>query len=69
MYGAALLLGRAPDVRHLRARRIEAVGNAAIPAQADVALMWCRAFARRRAIDFYRYGCGSMRWRPRRRLS
>ena len=38
MYGAALpvgLLGRAPGVRHLRARHIEVVGNAPIPAQAD----------------------------------
>jgi len=38
MYGAALplgLLGRAPGVRHVRARRVEVVGNAAIPAQAD----------------------------------
>jgi diacylglycerol kinase (ATP) len=38
MYGAALpvgLLGRAPGVRHVRARRIEVVGNAPIPVQAD----------------------------------
>jgi YegS/Rv2252/BmrU family lipid kinase len=38
MYGAALpvgLLGRAPGVRHVRARRIEVVGNTLIPAQAD----------------------------------
>jgi diacylglycerol kinase (ATP) len=38
MYGAALpvgLLGRAPGVRHVRARQIEVVGNAPIPAQAD----------------------------------
>ena len=38
MYGAALpvgLLGRAPGVRHLRARRVEVVGNTPIPAQAD----------------------------------
>ena len=38
MYGAALpvgFLGRAPGVRHVRARRVEAVGNAPIPAQAD----------------------------------
>jgi diacylglycerol kinase (ATP) len=38
MYGAALpvgLLGRAPGVRHVRARQIEVVGNAPIPVQAD----------------------------------
>jgi len=38
MYGAALpvgLLGRAPGVRHVRARRVEVVGNAPIPVQAD----------------------------------
>jgi YegS/Rv2252/BmrU family lipid kinase len=38
MYGAALpvgMLGRAPGVRHVRARRIEVVGNAPIPVQAD----------------------------------
>ncbi len=38
MYGAALpvgLLGRRPGVRHVRAQRIEVVGNAPIPAQAD----------------------------------
>lgn len=38
MYGAALpfdLLGRAPGVQHVRARRVDVVGNAAIPAQAD----------------------------------
>ena len=38
MYGAALpvnLLGRAPGVRQIRARRVDVVGNAAIPAQAD----------------------------------
>jgi diacylglycerol kinase (ATP) len=38
MYGAALpvgVLGRAPGVRHVRARRIEVIGNAPIPAQAD----------------------------------
>ena len=38
MYGAALpvgRLGRAPGVRHLRARCVEVVGNAPIPAQAD----------------------------------
>jgi len=38
MYGAALpvgLLGRAPGVRHVRARRIEVVGNAPIPVQTD----------------------------------
>jgi diacylglycerol kinase (ATP) len=38
MYGAALpvgVLGRAPGVRHVRARRIEMIGNALIPAQAD----------------------------------
>jgi diacylglycerol kinase family enzyme len=29
------LLGRAPGVRHVRARRIEVVGNTLIPAQAD----------------------------------
>ena len=38
MYGAALpvgLLGRAPGVRHVRARHVEVVGNTPIPAQAD----------------------------------
>jgi diacylglycerol kinase (ATP) len=38
MYGAALpvgLLGLAPGVRHMRAERVEVVGNAPIPAQAD----------------------------------
>jgi diacylglycerol kinase (ATP) len=38
MYGAALpldLLGRAPGVRQIRARRVDVLGNAAIPAQAD----------------------------------
>lgn len=38
MYGAALpvgLLGRAPGVRHVRAHRIEVVGNTPIPVQAD----------------------------------
>jgi diacylglycerol kinase (ATP) len=38
MYGAALpldLLGRAPGVRQVRACRVDVVGNAAIPAQAD----------------------------------
>jgi YegS/Rv2252/BmrU family lipid kinase len=38
MYGAALpvgLLGRAPGVRHVRARTVELVGNTPIPAQAD----------------------------------
>jgi diacylglycerol kinase (ATP) len=38
MYGAALpcdLLRHAPGVRHLRASRIEVVGDAAVPAQAD----------------------------------
>jgi diacylglycerol kinase (ATP) len=38
MYGAALplnLLGRAPGVQHVRATRVDVVGNAAIPAQAD----------------------------------
>jgi YegS/Rv2252/BmrU family lipid kinase len=38
MYGAALpfdLLGRAPGVRQVRARRVDVVGNWAIPAQAD----------------------------------
>jgi diacylglycerol kinase (ATP) len=38
LYGAALpcnMLGRAPGVRHLRASRIEVIGNATIPAQAD----------------------------------
>jgi YegS/Rv2252/BmrU family lipid kinase len=38
MYGATLPLnglGRAPGVRHLRAQRIDVVGNEAIPAQAD----------------------------------
>jgi diacylglycerol kinase (ATP) len=38
MYGAALpldLLARAPGVQHLRARRVDVVGNWATPAQAD----------------------------------
>ncbi len=38
MYGAALpvgLLGRAPGVKHVRARRVEVIGSALIPAQAD----------------------------------
>ena len=38
LYGAALpcnLLGRAPGVRHLRASRIEVIGNETVPAQAD----------------------------------
>lgn len=38
MYGAALplnLLGRAPGVRHIRARRIDFLHNAAVPAQTD----------------------------------
>jgi diacylglycerol kinase (ATP) len=38
LYGAALpldLLGRAPGVRHLRALRIDFVGNETVPAQAD----------------------------------
>ncbi len=38
MYGAALplnLLGRSPGVRQVRARRVDVVGNAAIPVQAD----------------------------------
>ncbi|MGD0106035.1 MAG: diacylglycerol kinase family protein [Rhodopila sp.] len=38
MYGAALplnLLGRAPGVRHIRARRIEFLQNEAVPAQTD----------------------------------
>lgn len=38
LYGAALplhLLGRAPGVRHVRARRVDFVGNARIPVQAD----------------------------------
>jgi len=38
LYGAALpldLLGRAAGVRHLRARRIDFIGNEAAPAQAD----------------------------------
>jgi YegS/Rv2252/BmrU family lipid kinase len=38
LYGAALpidMLGRAPGVTHIRARRVEVVGNEAIPAQAD----------------------------------
>src|SRR5580658_10114648 len=38
MYGAALpmgFLGRAPGVRHVRAHRVDMVGNAPIPAQAD----------------------------------
>jgi diacylglycerol kinase family enzyme len=38
MYGAALpldLLGRAPGVRQVRARRIDFIGNKVLPAQAD----------------------------------
>jgi YegS/Rv2252/BmrU family lipid kinase len=38
MYGAALpigLLGRAPGVRHVRAGRVEVVGNTPIPVQTD----------------------------------
>ncbi len=38
MYGATLpfdLLGRAPGVRQVRARRVDVVGNVAIPVQAD----------------------------------
>jgi YegS/Rv2252/BmrU family lipid kinase len=38
LYGAALplhLLGRAPGVRHMRARRIDFLGNEKIPAQTD----------------------------------
>ena len=38
MYGSALplnLLGRAPGVRHVRARRVEFLGNAEVPAQTD----------------------------------
>jgi diacylglycerol kinase (ATP) len=38
MYGSALplnLLGRAPGVRHIRARRIEFLQNEAVPAQTD----------------------------------
>lgn len=38
LYGAALplnLLGRAPGVRHVRAARIDFIGNARAPAQAD----------------------------------
>ena len=38
MYGAALplsLLGRAPGVRHIRARRIDFMQNGAVPAQTD----------------------------------
>ena len=38
MYGAALplnLLGRAPGVRHIRARRIDFLQNAVVPAQTD----------------------------------
>jgi diacylglycerol kinase (ATP) len=38
LYGAALpldLLGRAPGVRHVRALRIDFIGNEAVPAQAD----------------------------------
>ena len=38
MYGAALplnLLGRAPGVRHIRARRIDFLQNEAVPAQTD----------------------------------
>ncbi len=38
MYGAALpldLLGRAPGVRHIRAQRIDFIGNETAPAQAD----------------------------------
>ena len=38
LYGAALpldLLGRAPGVRHIRAHRIDFIGNETVPAQAD----------------------------------
>ena len=38
LYGAALpldLLGRAPGVRHVRAQRIDFIGNETVPAQAD----------------------------------
>jgi diacylglycerol kinase (ATP) len=38
LYGAALplgLLGRAPGVRHVRARQIDFIGNARVPVQAD----------------------------------
>ena len=38
LYGAALpfgLLGRAPGVRHVRARQVDFIGNEALPAQAD----------------------------------
>jgi diacylglycerol kinase (ATP) len=38
MYGAALplnLLGRAPGVRHIRARRIDFLQRAEVPAQTD----------------------------------
>lgn len=38
MYGAALslnLLGRAPGVRQIRARRIDFIQNEAVPAQTD----------------------------------
>lgn len=38
MYGAALplnMLGRAPGVRHVRATRVEFLGNAPVPAQTD----------------------------------
>lgn len=38
LYGAALpvnMLGRAPGVTHVRARRVEFVGNETVPAQAD----------------------------------
>lgn len=38
LYGAALplhRLGRAPGVRHIRARRVEITGNSSVPAQTD----------------------------------
>ena len=38
LYGAALpvdLLGRAPGVRHVRARQIDFIGNETVPVQAD----------------------------------
>jgi diacylglycerol kinase (ATP) len=38
LYGAALppgLLGRAPGVRHVRARKVNLVGNHVLPEQAD----------------------------------
>lgn len=38
LYGAALplnLLGKAPGVRHVRARRVEFIGNRPVPVQAD----------------------------------